>query len=1093
VRPILLILLLASFVAGQDEPWRTEPLDPDALAERRKEIEKGLQPPAADASEEEKAWHAARSRRVALLGDLERAARTYGALPAVPESVARQESRASELAELREKPEEPLPPVSGNGGLAPLEEAARAAAKEDEAAQARLEGLRKAGREFEKYLQAAAARQSELRARIDKAGDAPSGSVQAYRRANAQLELRYWEVFTKSSAEVRHRIDAAIAAEQVARDLTKLRAERTARRLAAGRERMQRRAAEEAKEKEAEAKRLAEQAARENDPLYRFVAEIRVRAAQHLTRSKKDEQVNAGLERERDLKKRALERTEGQDSLIQSRIETRRAIAPSTAAMLRTTLGNTKSSRREAEEYERRKIDRRVNDVLQELGPLQDLAWSLEVPTAETPHWEELAAGLPGERRDEALRELEEALRGPDGLVAAVRARRQSLERRHELLNEIDSLNDAYAAALARLEALITSHIVWVRTEEPIGFHLLAGTLKDAGRVRDFYAEPEFVSEFRAALDRNPGMFSAAGLFLVVLLVGATLAARSIRARPMHRPRAGEHLRSGLADAARALAHAAAPSLVLLLAAALVRRVELPPRIILPALAALRGVAFFLFVQRLTWGLLSKRGYLVAHFGVSREVGNQIIRSVRLYTFAGMLLWIPFRFLSEADFDTGSLQRIFGTGFRFCELLAVALLLPRRQPVARAFVSGNETALRFLGILNPFLFLAFLVIVVMDVRGYVDGARYFTERVMESTVAVVILRALYAGLNQISGRVTERVRERAFREQGGTAAWEDSNLVTRQLTRLITTGVIVAAVVILVRAWGVGATSILAETRLAELSDGVVLTAADVFTAILFILAAHFISANIAGLFELLVFPIFGRVHRGTRFVVLALSRYLILLVGYSGALLAVHFSVSNLGWLLAAASVGLGFGLQEIVANFVSGLILLVEQPVRVGDIITVGETGGTVEKITIRSTVVTNWDQQQIIIPNKALITQNLTNWTRNNNFTRRQVPVTVAYGTDVEKVLGLLDEAVKSVEHVRTYPPARIWFDGFGDSGLQFAIWYYIDIEFGFSSMTDVRRAVYGRLQDAGIEIPFPQRDVHVRRDPFEEQQGAAGTLE
>ena len=129
------------------------------------------------------------------------------------------------------------------------------------------------------------------------------------------------------------------------------------------------------------------------------------------------------------------------------------------------------------------------------------------------------------------------------------------------------------------------------------------------------------------------------------------------------------------------------------------------------------------------------------------------------------------------------MTRAFGTGFRFCELLSVALLLPRSQPVAHAFVAGSQGGLRVLGVINPFIYLGLLLIVLMDLAGYRYGATFFTKQVMETALVVIVLRALYSGLNQISVRVSERVRERAFKEQGGTAAWEDSSNVTRQLTR----------------------------------------------------------------------------------------------------------------------------------------------------------------------------------------------------------------------------------------------------------------------------------------------------------------------
>jgi potassium efflux system protein len=370
--------------------------------------------------------------------------------------------------------------------------------------------------------------------------------------------------------------------------------------------------------------------------------------------------------------------------------------------------------------------------------------------------------------------------------------------------------------------------------------------------------------------------------------------------------------------------------------------------------------------------------------------------------------------------------------------------------------------------------------VLMDILGYRYGAVYFAGRVMDNVTTVIIIRGLYAGMSQLADRIVSRVRERATAEHGGTAAWQDAANVSRQLTRLISVTSIVIAFVFLSQSWSTGAESVnvLKEWNVMTFADGPALTVFDLVAAAVSIASAHFLASNIAGLFELMVFPVFGTIHRGSRYVVLAMTRYVILTIGYAIALVMVHFSLASVGWLLTAASFGLGFGLQEIIANFVSGLMMMVEQPVRVGDVISVGNTSGTVERITIRATVVTNWDHQQILIPNKEFITKNLTNWTRNNPFTRRKIAIRVAFGSDVEKILKILEETVKGVENVRSYPPVRIWFSGVDEYTLDFMIWAYIDVDFGFSTQSAIRLAVHAALANEGVEIPLPQTDIHMK---------------
>ena len=147
------------------------------------------------------------------------------------------------------------------------------------------------------------------------------------------------------------------------------------------------------------------------------------------------------------------------------------------------------------------------------------------------------------------------------------------------------------------------------------------------------------------------------------------------------------------------------------------------------------------------------------------------------------------------------------------------------------------------------------------------------------------------------------------------------------------------------------------------------------------------------------------------------------------------------------------------------------------VGDIVTVGSTSGTVDKITIRATVVTNWDRQTIIIPNKKFVTENLTNWTRNDRVMRRMIPVRVSYGTDIERVLAILDEIVKAHPNVLEDPPARVWFESFGEFGIEFQVLFFTSIDLGLSTRSQLHATINARFAQEGIQIPIVQRALRV----------------
>ena len=174
---------------------------------------------------------------------------------------------------------------------------------------------------------------------------------------------------------------------------------------------------------------------------------------------------------------------------------------------------------------------------------------------------------------------------------------------------------------------------------------------------------------------------------------------------------------------------------------------------------------------------------------------------------------------------------------------------------------------------------------------------------------------------------------------------------------------------------------------------------------------------------------------------------------------------------------VGIGFGLQEIIANFISGLILLFEQPVRIGDVVTIGDASGTVSRIRIRATTIRDWDNKELIVPNKEFVTGRVLNWSLSDATIRVSLAVGIAYGSDVDKAMALLREAADENENVVDDPEPSVIFDGFGDSSLTLNLRAYIaDVDQRFPTITALHYAVDQKFRAAGIVIAFPQQDVH-----------------
>ena len=216
----------------------------------------------------------------------------------------------------------------------------------------------------------------------------------------------------------------------------------------------------------------------------------------------------------------------------------------------------------------------------------------------------------------------------------------------------------------------------------------------------------------------------------------------------------------------------------------------------------------------------------------------------------------------------------------------------------------------------------------------------------------------------------------------------------------------------------------------------------------------------------------------GSRLAFATLARYSIAGIGLTFVLATIGVDWSKLQWLVAALGVGIGFGLQEIVANFISGLIILMERPVRVGDIVTVGDTSGAVTRVQIRATTIRTWDRQELLVPNKEFITGRVLNWSLSDEIIRIYFMVGVAYGSDVEKALVLIEEAAREHPKVLDDPAPLVTFESFGDNSLNLGLRCFVPaLDVRLETSTDLHRAINRKFNEAGIVIAFPQRDVHL----------------
>jgi len=238
---------------------------------------------------------------------------------------------------------------------------------------------------------------------------------------------------------------------------------------------------------------------------------------------------------------------------------------------------------------------------------------------------------------------------------------------------------------------------------------------------------------------------------------------------------------------------------------------------------------------------------------------------------------------------------------------------------------------------------------------------------------------------------------------------------------------------------------------------------------------------NFSGVMELLFFRNFN-IEAGTRYAVNQIAKYTLIVIGFTSVANELGGSWSQVQWLVAGLTVGLGFGLQEIFANLVSGVILLFERPIRVGDLVTVDGNDGKVMRIQMRATTILDWDKKEVIVPNKTFITNKLVNWSLTETVTRLVIPIGVSYGTDVEIAHKLILDTVRSTPLILEDPEPSVFFVEFGDSSLNFTARAFVG-ELGdrMPVTHDIHMRILAAFRKEGIEIPFPQRDVHVRQVP------------
>lgn len=475
------------------------------------------------------------------------------------------------------------------------------------------------------------------------------------------------------------------------------------------------------------------------------------------------------------------------------------------------------------------------------------------------------------------------------------------------------------------------------------------------------------------------------------------------------------------------------------------------------------------------------------------KVAQALVQTISVACVATLLLLVPrYIFLHapggpEAVTGSMALARLCLTAFQVVLLITVSLVGRRGSRLMTALLArGRQTQgliWRNWPLLHIVLLTAMTTAFTIDVLGYHYASHTLWLRLSQALLVLLVLVWMDHQITVMSDRLAAQQRPRSGR------AFEPLpptlGVLLAKGRPFIRVGLVLSGLLVIQHVYGIrqGLFELLDGVHLLEVGryrEGQVLwlTLQDVVGAGLILAGTVVFVRYLPGICDALLFPRV-RWDAGLRYAFLTLGRYLLIFLALWWSLSVVHMNWSSIQWIVAAVSVGVGFGLQEIVSNFVSGLIILLERPIRVDDIVTVGDQTGMVKRITIRATAIRNPDNQTVIIPNKEFIAHRVTNWTLEDTYVRLVLPVGVAYGSDMDLVKRVLTETVSSHPRVLTTPPPSVFLHAFGDSALQWEIWCFVPRpQDRFATASDLLLQIEQTFRQHGIVMPFPQRDIHLR---------------
>jgi len=684
-------------------------------------------------------------------------------------------------------------------------------------------------------------------------------------------------------------------------------------------------------------------------------------------------------------------------------------------------------------------------------------------------------------------------------------------------ISELQTAQEALLEKTEKLQTLLDENLLWVRSLPAIDFSFPRKVILGAFQ---FFSPRNFsvaAKEFLRMVNRY--------LFLLIgfLMLTGMVYRRRPRVKADVERRASmvgrvkeDHAWHTPAVIASGLFNSLPLPLIFLLLSILFKLSNNPDRLIegLGTGFAFLSAYALLFGAWIRWD--RENGLFNAHFKLPE--GLRLAIGQNLKWFVPVMCTVSFFLAVTSDLGDENIAEGFSV-FVFMltaismMVFSARILLARKRDTSN-FGAATSPFVRFRGWIAFILIGLPLVTIGMTMAGYYESANQLLFRMLMTGALVLLTYVIYGAIRraivvaqrQLKYRQALEKREAELKARREKEIAEergedipplppldteeiDVTTLTRQSSKLLQTIILLGFAALLWMIWSplLPALSIFDGFEVWSYTTGAVdannipielaVSVWDIFKSFIILILTFIAARNLPGFLEIFVLNRMG-IDAGTRYAVTTILGYLIIGVGVIIGFNQLGLQWSQLRWIATGLSVGIGFGLQKIIANFISGLIILFERPIRIGDYVTIGEQSGTVSRIQIRATTLRDLDNLEILIPNEALISERVTNWTLSSSVTRLIVPVGIAYGSDTDAAREIILEAVRDLPKVLKTPTPNVLFMGFGDSSLDFEVQVFLStfddrVPMTHVIMTEINKA----LASANISIPFPQHDLNI----------------